>query len=70
MSVPQKIIDEIVALPSSSRSELIEILLASLDKPDSEIDLIWKDEAEQRIDAYEKGKIKALKIEEVLARYK
>lgn len=70
MNVPKKILDEIAELSSSSRSELVEILLASLDKPDVEIDRLWQAEAEQRIDAYDRGESKALRIEDVLAKYK
>ena len=70
MSVPKNILDEIMKLSSSSRVELVDYLLKSLDVPDKEIDSIWKDEVERRINEYEKGNLKALTIEEVLAKYK
>lgn len=70
MSVPKKILEEVMSLPADNRAELVDRLLQSLDKPDQEIDQEWSKEAETRIDAYDKGEIKALKIEEVLARYR
>ena len=36
--------------------------LASLDAPDKEIDQLWMEEVEHRIDAYERGEMKALRI--------
>jgi hypothetical protein len=44
--------------------------LSSLDKPDRDIDELWAKEAEDRIDAYEKEKLRALSIKEVLAKYR
>jgi hypothetical protein len=41
-----------------------------LDKPDQEIDDLWDREAESRIDAYERGKIRALSLKEALEKYK
>jgi putative addiction module component (TIGR02574 family) len=45
-------------------------LLVSLDKSDHEIEKKWAKEAEDRIDAYDKGKIKAISLEEVLKKYR
>jgi hypothetical protein len=45
-------------------------LISSLDEPDKEIEKLWANEAESRIDAYEQGKIKALTLREVLEKYK
>jgi putative addiction module component (TIGR02574 family) len=70
MSIPKKILDEVLALPPNGKVELVDVLLASLDVPDKEIDRLWQDEVENRIDAYQRGEIKALKIEEVLRKYK
>jgi len=70
MSIPKKILDEIMALPPKGKVELVDVLLTSLDVPDQEIDRLWQDEVENRIDAYQRGEIKTLKIEEVLRKYK
>lgn len=70
MSIPKIIREEVLALSPTNKVELVNHLLASLDAPDKEIDRLWKEEVESRIDAYERGEIKALKIEEVLQKYK
>jgi hypothetical protein len=36
----------------------------------NEIDELWVKEAEDRIDAYEQGKIKAIALEKVLQKYR
>ena len=69
MSVTKKILEEALALPPTGKAELVDCLLASLDAPDKVIDQLWMEEVERRIDAYERGEIKALKIEEVLKKY-
>ncbi len=69
MSVPKKILEQVMLLPDN-RAELADCLLASLDKPDKEIDQQWSGEVEARIDAYDRSEIKALKIEEVLSKYR
>lgn len=70
MNIPKKILEEALALSPLTKVELVDQLLASLDSPDKEIDQLWMDEVENRIDAYERGEIKTLKIEEVLQKYK
>lgn len=40
--------------------------LSSLDKPVKELDELWAREAEDRIESYVQGKIRALTLEEVL----
>jgi putative addiction module component (TIGR02574 family) len=63
------LIDQALELPSSERVIVAEQILLSLDRPDKEIDAIWTAEAEDRIDAYEQGKIQAASIGEVLGKY-
>jgi hypothetical protein len=46
-------------------------LLSSLDKSDKEIDELWAKEAEDRIDAFDQGKIKVVpSLEKVLQKYR
>ncbi|HZV33715.1 MAG TPA: addiction module protein, partial [Verrucomicrobiae bacterium] len=55
-----------LALPPKSRARLAETLLESLDNPDQkEIDALWATEAEDRIKAYESGKMQAFPGKEV-----
>ena len=42
----------------------------SVDKSDKEIDKLWAKEVEDRIDAYDQGKIKAISLEKVLNKYR
>lgn len=70
MSVPKKILEQVMSLPPDNRAELVDCLLRSLDKPDKEIDQQWAKEAEARINTYDHSEIKVLKIEEVLAKYR
>jgi putative addiction module component (TIGR02574 family) len=70
MAARNKILKEALTLKPAEKAALIDKLLASLDKPDAEIDELWAKEAENRIDAYERGEIKAVALEKVLARYR
>lgn len=70
MVTPNKILKEALTLKPAEKAELIDKLLLSLDKPDAEIDKLWAKEAEDRIEAYERGEIKAVALEKVLERYK
>ena len=56
-------------LPALERARIAEQLLQSLDQPDPSIEALWAEEAEARIAAYERGEIKAIPAEEVLARF-
>lgn len=64
------IIDQALELSAQERAIVAEQILLSLDRPDPALDQIWADEAEARIDAYERGEIKASSIQEVLGKYK
>jgi putative addiction module component (TIGR02574 family) len=70
MADPNAVLKEALTLKPAQKAELIDKLLSSLDKPDKDIDELWAKEAESRIDAYEKGKIKAVTLERVLEKYK
>ncbi len=70
MEVPTKLLREVLKLTPAQRVALIDNLLASLDIPDKVIDAVWAQEVEDRIDAYEQGKLKAITLEQVLEKYK
>ena len=57
-------------LSADERIELVDDILTSLDEPDPAIDRLWAKEAEDRLAAYRRGEIKALHLEEVLAKYR
>lgn len=70
MDVANNILKDALNLKPSQKAELIDRLLSTLDKPDREIDKLWAKEAEDRIDAYDRGKIKAVPLEKVLEKYR
>ncbi len=70
MGSASEILKAALTLKPAEKAELVDKLLHSLDQPDREIDELWAVEAESRVDAYEQGRIKALTLEEVLAKYK
>lgn len=64
-----QILQEALALPPQDRAELVDGLLVILQPPrDPEIDELWLREAEDRLDAYDRGELKAVPAEEVFAR--
>ena len=66
-----KVVNDALSLPPKSRAKLAEKLLESLDdQTQKEIDRLWAEEAEDRIDAYEKGDLKAVPGKEVFRRLK
>jgi hypothetical protein len=61
--------EEAARLPAPDRVRLVELLLATLDKPDPEIDRAWVEECRRRRERYLRGEATTLDAEEVLARY-
>ena len=70
MANTDNIFEEASALSPFKKAQLIDKLISSLDKPDKEIDELWAKEAEDRIDAYDQGKLKAVSLEKVLQKYR
>ncbi len=63
------IIKQALELTASERADIAETLLSSLDHPDSELDVIWAKEADARVEAYERGELTAVPVNEVLGKY-
>ena len=62
----EQILRQALDLPPTDRAELVEQILASFEFPARrEIDAAWAREAEDRIDAYERGAIGTSSAEEV-----
>ena len=66
----KKLTEQAVQLSPLERARLVEGILASLDKPDPEIDQAWAAEAVDRLAAYERGEIPAVDFDEALAKYR
>lgn len=66
-----KVVTDALSLPPKSRAKLAEKLLQSLDHPSQKnIDSLWAEEVEGRIDAFEKGSLKTIPGKEVFRRLK
>jgi putative addiction module component (TIGR02574 family) len=57
-------------LSQAERLELIDDLLSSLDEGNPKLEALWAKEAEDRLAAYRRGEIKAVPLQEVLAKYR
>lgn len=66
----QEILDRALKLPAVDKAYLVDELLTSLDKPDEAIDAVWRQEVEDRLKAYNAGNLRAVSLEQVLARYR
>jgi putative addiction module component (TIGR02574 family) len=66
-----RILNEVLALPVPERAELVERILDSLgEASDKERLERWAAETESRLDAIDRGELKTVTGEEVLARLK
>jgi putative addiction module component (TIGR02574 family) len=66
----QEILDRALKLPAVDKARLVDEILSSLDKPDAAIDALWQKEVEDRIKAYNAGNLRAVSLEQVLAKYR
>jgi len=65
----EKVLQEALNLPLQDRAEVLERLLATFhEPPDAELDELWAQEAEDRIDAFDRGELSSVSAEEVFAR--
>ena len=63
-----KILQDLLKLTPLEKANIIDILLKSLDEPDAEMDKLWAEEAENRIDGYERGEVKSISSDEFFER--
>lgn len=62
----EEILKQALALPLPERAELVEQLLATFQSPpDPHLDELWAREAEDRLDAYDRGELKVVSAEDV-----
>jgi putative addiction module component (TIGR02574 family) len=61
--------NQVLELPAIERLKLAEKLLSSLEPPGEKLDALWADESEVRIDAYERGELEAVPINDVFRKY-
>ena len=70
MSDAQTLQRQVAQLPASEQIALVEEILNRLDAPNPSFDELWAHEAENRLHAYKAGRVKAIALSEVLAKYK
>jgi putative addiction module component (TIGR02574 family) len=64
--INEKLLDEVLALPTDARNALIEKLIESLNLPiHKEIEDLWIKEADRRVRELENGNVKTIPGEEV-----
>ena len=57
----QQVLEEALSLPPEERLKVAELLLSSLDSAaQQKIDSLWAAEAEDRLDAFDRGEIQAI----------
>jgi putative addiction module component (TIGR02574 family) len=61
------VLQQAMNLKQAERFLLVEELLKSLDNPNAELDKIWLDEAQKRLNAYRSGKIKGVAMEDIFS---
>lgn len=66
MKIDQTLINQALNLSPQEKFLFIETLVRSLDKPDPELDRIWAEEAEARLQAYREGRTTGIRAEAVL----
>jgi len=61
-----ELLQEALTLPPDERAEIAEQLLSSLDSPTvRRIEELWANEAEDRLDAFERGEMKTVPAKDV-----
>lgn len=62
----EKVYTEAVNLPPRERAELVDRIISSFNYPaQDKVDELWAMEAEERVDAYEQGRIGSTSAEKV-----
>ena len=57
----ETVLNDALTLPPTDRAELVDRILASFSFPERAVmDAAWAQEAEERIDAYERGELKSV----------
>jgi len=65
----QAILEQVLSFSAKSRVALVERILDSLDQPDPSVDEQRAQEAEDRIKAYDAGKLEGIPADNVFQKY-
>lgn len=69
MTTYENVLENAAKLRPVEKANLIEFLMSCLEKPDTEIDRIWEEEALKRYKAWQEGRVIARDLDEVLKKY-
>lgn len=61
----KEIIENALKLSPPEKLLIVESILRSLDEPNKEIENIWIEEAEKRLEAYRDGKLEGILMEDL-----
>jgi hypothetical protein len=64
------ILEDALILKPVERLHLVDAILLSLDGPTKEVDALWIEEVEKRIEAYNRGELNTTPSNQVFAKYK
>jgi len=59
------VLKQALSLKPEEKFMIVEGLLKSLDEPDKNLDAIWAEEAEKRLQAYREGRLKGVPMEDI-----
>ncbi len=68
-TIAKQILEKALVLSAAERAALVESLLASLEQPDARIDELWAKEAEDRLAAFEAGRMQAYQADQVFQEF-
>lgn len=68
--VAEKLAQEIHSLSDVEKLQIVDAILADLDRPDPAMDRIWAEEARKRWSAYKEGRIPTVSYDDVMAKHR
>ena len=69
MSISDKIFSEISHLNVTEKLQLVDEILSSINPVNKGVEALWEEEAEERVTAYDEGRVSTHSEEEVLKKY-
>jgi len=69
MSTTDNILVDVLALNTTDKLQLIDQILASLHPVNKGVDAVWEDEAEERLSAFDEGRVPSLDEKDVFEKY-
>ena len=61
----KELLEQALQLAPEERFKLVEGIMRSIDAPDADLDAIWAEEAEKRLEAYREGRLPGVPMEEI-----